>query len=234
MFSMRFFTIIEMLVVFSILAILITLLNPSFQKMTESANRLECLSRQKGVIATVHVMSDDNNGYLPNSGTSHARSMRPSNYQKFMNYNVDPSAMICPNINFEGKGNKAIKRSSQTMHIGYQYFGNNPWLTSRRRTNNPRRNYILPSRVIDDPGSTLIADDNGYANTGLHSGGGSWVMAPHHVFEDQMAVPSGTTPISVGADGGNVGLLDGSSSWKDIHDMKEYYNSTSSTHFGYW
>jgi hypothetical protein len=120
------------------------------------------------------------------------------------------------------------------MHIGYQYFGNNPRLKSRYRANIPRRNYLIPIRVTDEPHATILADDNGYANSGLHSGGGSWVMAPHHVYNDQIAAPSGTTPISVGADGGNVGLLDGSANWKDIFDMNEYYNSTGSSHFGYW
>ena len=230
----KFFTIIELLVVFAVIVVLLSLLNPTFQKITESANRTECLTRQKGVIATVHVMSDDNDGYLPSSGKTHARSMHPRQYKIFMSYIDDPSAMICPNVNFEGKGNKAIKRNFQTMHLGYQYFGNNTYLQSRRRANNPRRNYLLPLRVIDDPQSTLIADDNGYANSGLHSTGGSWVMAPHHVYEDQVAVSNGVTPISVGADGGNVGLLDGSARWKDIYDMNEYHNSTTSTHFGYW
>lgn len=66
--SRRFgFTVIELLVVVSIVTLLASLLLPSLRRMQESARSTGCLSnlRQIGVAMAAFVF--DNNGYLPNS-----------------------------------------------------------------------------------------------------------------------------------------------------------------------
>jgi len=158
------FTIIELLIVIAILVILISLLNPTLVKMTENAKRVECMNRQNSFINTSLVMSDDNDGMLPTSGKTHSRSMTKWAYAKFLTYIDQASSLTCPSVNFEGKGDKPVKRFNAYYHLGYQYFGNNSWLNRLKRANNPRRNYNIPTRATGDPEATLVADDNSYCS----------------------------------------------------------------------
>lgn len=228
------FTLIELLIVIAVVFLLISLLNPSFQKVTETAQRAECMARQKNFITVSLLMWEDNAGVLPSSEKSHARSFTPRAFDRFMEYVEMENGITCPNVNFEGKGNKPIRRPGYLYHIGYQYFGNNPWLMRLKRANNPRRNYKLPKTTLADPDSVLVADDNSRGRSGVHETGGNWILAPHNAFNDQVDVPVGTTHLSVGADGGNVGYLDGSVAWRDMHDMQEYYNAPGNDKIGYW
>ncbi|MBE0536443.1 MAG: type II secretion system protein [Phycisphaerae bacterium] len=61
----RGFTLIELLVVIAIIAILLSVLLPSLNKVKEHAKRISCASRLKGIGTAWRVYAEANNGKLP-------------------------------------------------------------------------------------------------------------------------------------------------------------------------
>lgn len=59
------FTIIELLVVISVIAILVSMLMPALQKARISAKTLVCVNKLKQLGLAFHSYSDDNGGFLP-------------------------------------------------------------------------------------------------------------------------------------------------------------------------
>ena len=111
--------------------------------------------------------------------------------------------------------------------IGYHYLGghsNTPWPP----VGNVTDTWISPQRAGDDPSLVLVADLN------VHAQSFQRILAPHtrsgHSIKDdayfeQYPEAYSQTPREIGARGGNVGLLDGSASWKDIKKMRSYRGS---------
>ena len=85
-----------------------------------------------------------------------------------------------------------------------------------------------PQKTAEDPALVLVADLNVYAYSFQR------ILAPHTahgpIIRDEPYFESHPeayqqTPASIGAQGGNVGLLDGSASWKGIRQMRSYRGS---------
>ncbi len=74
---LRGFTIIELLVVITIMSLLATLLVPTFSRARATARRTLCLSNIKGVMTAVHAYASENNGAIPYGPTAPPPS--PSN-----------------------------------------------------------------------------------------------------------------------------------------------------------
>ena len=103
----------------------------------------------------------------------------------------------------------------------------------------PSGGWVSPLKMIDDPTLPLFTDANNSAL--LH--GRFWAIAPHlrtgpfrqekstFLWFDQL-----TTPGDLGADGGNVALLDGSVNWKKLRSMSNDHWTWlyDSLHRGYW
>jgi hypothetical protein len=117
--------------------------------------------------------------------------------------------------------------------IGYNYHGghiNSPW-PPISGTNT----WISPQKLSDDSALVLLSDMNDW------SPGYGQSFAPHGkngaILQGQDASnpdASGATPAQLGAAGGNLGLLDGSVSWRKIQAMRIYRGSQQWGDNGCW
>jgi hypothetical protein len=108
--------------------------------------------------------------------------------------------------------------------IGYHYLGGHPktpWAPVAGTTNQ----WISPQSTSDDPSLVLLADLNVYAYSFQR------ILAPHsargpivrdEAYFDANAQAYQQTPRDIGAQGGNVTLLDGSVAWRNIELMRTY------------
>jgi hypothetical protein len=146
--------------------------------------------------------------------------------------------MDCPNFTYG-----AFPRYADEWGflIGYAYLGHaldgptaNNW--------SPTSPYYWHSAIktFESPTNFIVADANTW--------GGGLVMAPHGKAGpcNRTSPASPTTPAtfrndattetpqSIGGVGGNVGLLDGSVSWKNMRQMKQRYASSYIYYYGNW
>ena len=63
--AMRRFTLIELLIVVSVIAILISLLLPSLGKARDTAKRIKCTANLKQINTLAALYYSDNNGFTP-------------------------------------------------------------------------------------------------------------------------------------------------------------------------
>ena len=230
------FTLIELLVVIAIIAILASLLLPALASAKERAKRANCLSRERQFVLTTQLYAGDQEEWLPIAGTdsrnpldTHTPVLSTPMRQAMVRYNGDGKIFDCPNAE-----RWMVNKEGWRLHDGYgiamayHYLGghtNTPWEPVGPVGTNT---WVSPQKTTDDPTLVLLADINVFCHPFQR------ILAPHTssggVLRDERyfeSVPSAfeETPRSIGAQGGNVGLLDGSVRWKPIQQMRVYRSS---------
>ena len=98
---------------------------------------------------------------------------------------------------------------------------NSPWPPLGAITNT----WVSPQKADEDPNLVLVADLNVYCYSFPR------ILAPHTAYSqsikdeayfDEHSEAYSQTPADIGAQGGNVGKLDGSAAWKNFKDMRTY------------
>lgn len=228
----RGFTLIELLVVIAIIAILASLLLPSLSNAKERSKRVACLNNQRQLLLTVHLYAGDNQEKLLAGGTdasdprdTHTPVFSKASTTNLLRYASDLKAVDCPSLApWMAKQEGWRRHDGWGIAIGYHYLAGHqgtPWEPVTGITNQ----WISPQRTDDDPTLPMVADLNVWAPSFQR------ILAPHTprgpvVKEDSYFDANDRAfqerPPDIGAQGGNVALLDGSASWRDIRHMNAY------------
>ena len=226
------FTLIELLVVIAIIAILAAMLLPTLSSAKEKGKRVACKSNMHQCLLAIHMYGHDFQDKVPtareNQDLWHAIRISNVTWTNLVRYSGNERILDCPNFVFN---DNFLRRFSSTYGflIGYQYLGDAvippsftqyPWFSA--------------TRLSQSSTNVLLADANHWGNDGLksapHTRGGS-IKESGSSYTKSLA---GTTPKQLGAEGGNVGTLDGAVVWKKINQMRTNQASSYVYYWGNW
>ena len=221
------FTIIELLVVISILAILLSILLPSLSVARERGRRIACSNNIRQFITGCHYYANDNNDNLPSgqsetSNDEHTPALTRKVYDELVLVIGDESILHCPSLKspFSQKGGWYYENFGKVL--GYSYLGGHketPWpIVGDANATWTSINKIASAKS----NQTILTDLTGWAK------GEQMAFVPHGkqgaVHHNNDYTNKGTDPsvIELKAAGGNIGIIDCSVTWKDISKMNIY------------
>jgi type II secretory pathway pseudopilin PulG len=235
---------IELLVVIAIIAILAALLLPALVSAKERARRTNCKNAMRQFALALHLFGDDNEQFLPSGAPNrplppdddHLPVLSTATSNSVVQYVGNQGMLHCPSYGdwfVRQHAERPFEERQYGYIVGYNYHGghtNTPW--PALVADNV---WISPQRLTDNAGLVLLSDMNDW------SPGYGKTFAPHAksgpLLEGMDASNQGrggATSADVGAVGGNVGLLDGSVSWKGIKQMRIYRGSQQWGNDGCW
>ncbi len=238
------FTLIELLVVIAIIALLAALLLPVLANAKERARRANCRSAMRQFALALHLYGDDARQTLPSGAPNrplppdddHLPVLSNATSNSIAQYAGAAQMMHCPSYGdwfIKQQAERPFEERQYGHVVGYNYHGghtNTPWPAIVGDAT-----WISPQRLTENPGLVLLSDMNDW------SPGYGQTFAPHTksgpLLEGMDASNqnrAGATSAQAGAQGGNVGLLDGSVSWKDIKRMRIYRGSQQWGDSGCW
>ena len=245
------FTLIELLVVIAIIGILAALLLPSLAGAKERSKRIGCVSNIHQFLLACHMYANDNDNRLP-SGASDSKVFDPDGIlddsipilsgktrTNIIQYAGAYKMLGCPSLGAPFNTEAGFFQNGYGFCIGYNYLGgraNTPWplLAAGGEF------WYSPQKPTDNnanlnSSSPLITDMNdwspGYGGSVVpHSSNGA--IQSGGDYSNQGAVGAAAT--ALGATGGNIGALDGSTRWVRIKNMKLRRGSQQFANDGCW
>lgn len=234
--SRRAFTLIELLVVIAIIAILAALLLPTLAGAKERSRRAACKNTMRQFVLATHLYGGDFADKLPSgesdeAGDENIPVISTNTRTQLLRYGGHYKILDCPSL-----GGKFNREQGWLVEddwpgfrhgyiIGYNYLGGHtqtPWPALPDETSV----WISPQNLSENPSLVLVTDLNDWTPSERKT------FAPHGKsgpvlrgkdFANEQA--EGLASAAIGAEGGNVGLVDGSVNWKSIRRMKVYSGS---------
>ncbi len=244
----RGFTLIELLVVIAIIAILAALLLPALARAKERAYRAQCKSNMHQVGLSAILYTHDNADKYPdalrNGGTSyHVVWMPTTTYNYFTGpASVPTNCLTCPDKNRDGLW---MITNANGCRVGFSCcwsiptsmdtrprdgnYGALPWpWDSPQKTTDVTPYSILMTDIIskgtDTYGSLVNVTDAPHTPSGPKTSGSNQLVEPG----------------VIGSEGGDVGGIDGSVTWRKQSDMHERFvlwkvgAGPDQSYIGYW
>ena len=226
----RAFTLIELLVVIAIIAILAALLFPALANAKERARRTTCRSNLRQFILAIHMYGNEHGERVPSGfptnqtvpGYEYTPVIPRETRQVLIEYAGSQKIIECPSLGKPFNTSKGWDVGFYGFVIGYNYLGGHartPWPTDGGRF----IPWISPQTLVDNSSLPLVADMNdwspAYGKTFAPHGARGPILRNGDFSNSNLG---GVTPKDIGAVGGNVGLLDGSVTWKPVAQMKQY------------
>jgi prepilin-type N-terminal cleavage/methylation domain-containing protein len=239
------FTLIELLVVIAIIAILAAMLLPALAGGKEQARRADCKNCERQLILAIHLYAGDNGQWVPSGAANpgftdeHLPLISDATSNSIVQYLRNRQMLDCPGFAsyFQHDTNLQAEPEGRGYVIGYNYHGghtNTPWaavnpMSLPIQLSKSTATWVSPQRLTDSNSLVLISDMNDWSSLD----GRTW--APHGkngpILKGEDESNQGTSMFGnqssaqIGAMGGNVGLLDGSVSWRNINKMHVYQGS---------
>jgi prepilin-type N-terminal cleavage/methylation domain-containing protein len=255
----RGFTLVELLVVISIIALLLSVLIPSLQKARSLAKRVTCSSylRQCGVGLIAYANSDGKDR-LPLASGYRPDLIAMTVYDALKSASSgDPRIMVCPmntkfrNVNITGLADPKLNRrydmepfptkqiNPQSMIIGYFYLGGKDMSKWTWQAMEPDAYKWISPQKISDGGALQVMVDMAHRAAG-GGDGGSWTEVVHrrkgYIEYYWTAGGRPIEPADLGAEGVNSLQLDGSVYWKGIKHTQKHPRSQPGPYrsYGWW
>jgi type II secretory pathway pseudopilin PulG len=223
---------IELLVVIAIIAILAAMLLPALAGAKEKAQRASCKNNMRQCLTAIHMYGGDFQDRVPSgrdvAGQWHAVRISNAGWTNLVQYSGNQRVLDCPNFVFNPGVSPGRYNPTYGFLIGYQYLGDAVPVGAAQYS------WHSPIKVSERGTNTIIADANHWGNDGFaavpHTKSGC-LKQNNHSF---MYGPPGKTPAAYGAQGGNVGALDGSVVWKTMYQMRTNQASSYIYYWGNW
>jgi prepilin-type N-terminal cleavage/methylation domain-containing protein len=231
------FTLIELLVVIAIIAILASMLLPALANAKENARRAQCKNNMHQVSLGAMMYANDSQSYFPlepfvNGDFQLAHMSTNSVYYFIHAYSITTNSLACPDA-LDWIAPASIAAAGE-FDIGYFLCWGMPTECDTRPRNASlyTTNSIWPwdspikSTDQNNPGwtflmSDFIERDNAYEFVGgVVSPAGSYSHAPH-TRAGEIIVNQDVDPATLGSQGGNEALIDGSVHWTPQAQMHE-------------
>lgn len=206
-----------MLVVFAVLGILISLIQPSLKKITSKSDQIQCLKQLGEVFITLMFYVEDNAGYYPASNPIYRRHV-PTLWDKAMlydpltvSYNLRIESLICPS----GQKKPGWIRSGYwggDVGMGYAYLaGIKEARVGKFFEPNPMVADL--QSVLNGPRDVVIADVNmSFSDRDLSS-------SNHSNLDATTLRKSSVSTMLKAMQGGNRFTHDGSGRWVELSEM---------------
>jgi prepilin-type N-terminal cleavage/methylation domain-containing protein len=229
------FTMIELLVVISIIALMTSILIPSLAKVREKARRTICSGHVRQFIFGCHLYANSHDDFLPGGHSddqmvqNEVTIMLAKDTRNELVALIDNEQILqCPSLTrpFTDPGGWFIPGNGYL--IGYNYLGahrETPWVPAADSMIDPNEyeTWTSPQKASAKGNLALVTELNTWSTYKYNL----YTFAPHgkqgaitEGGDSRNSSAGGIRSDELGAVGGNQGTLDGSVAWKHIKDMK--------------